>query len=68
MGLARGVLSRSPLVVLDEPASHLPYGDALSALGAVLDAVPQRGALLITHRAEEAELADRVVTLTTGRT
>lgn len=68
VGLARGVLSRSPLVVLDEPASHLPYGDALTALGAVLDAVPQRGALLITHRAEEAELADRVVTLTTGRT
>lgn len=64
VGLARAVLSAAPLVILDEPASHLPYDDALSALSAVIDAAPGRSAVLVTHRAAEAELAEHVVRLT----
>ncbi len=64
IGLVRAVLSPAPLVVLDEPASHLPYDDALSALSAVIDAAPGRSAVLVTHRAAEAELAGQIVRLT----
>lgn len=64
VGLARGVLARGHrLVLLDEPASHLPPADAVAVLLAVIDAVPGRGALLVAHRDEEAALADRSVLL-----
>ncbi|MDO9410867.1 thiol reductant ABC exporter subunit CydC [Patulibacter sp.] len=64
IGLARGVLARGhALVLLDEPASHLPPAEAVEALRAVLDAVPGRAALIVAHRPEEAALAPRAVTL-----
>jgi ATP-binding cassette, subfamily C, bacterial CydC len=68
VGLARALLAGGDVVVLDEPASQLPPDEAITALRAVLDADPSRGALLITHRSEEASLADRTVHLTQGRT
>jgi len=61
IGLARVALSRAPYVVLDEPASHLPRDEARDALRAVFAAHPGRGGLLITHRADEADLADRLM-------
>jgi thiol reductant ABC exporter CydC subunit len=67
VGLARAYLCGGGLVVLDEPASHLPHGEALQALSAVMDAEPGRGALLITHRREEAALAEREVRLGASR-
>jgi ATP-binding cassette, subfamily C, bacterial CydC len=68
VGLARALLAGGEVVVLDEPASHLPPYEAIEALRAVLDADPARGALLITHRSDEASLADRTVHLEQGRT
>ncbi len=67
VGLARALLCGGALIVLDEPASHLPRAEALAALRAVLDADPRRGALLITHRAGEARLAGRSVRMAAGR-
>lgn len=62
IGLARAILARGHgLVVLDEPASHLPADEAATVLRAVLDADPRRSALLIAHRPEEAALAARTV-------
>jgi ABC-type transport system involved in cytochrome bd biosynthesis fused ATPase/permease subunit len=63
IGLARAYLCGGGLVLLDEPASHLPRDEALAALRAVLEVDPERGALLIAHRREELALADRVVRL-----
>jgi ABC-type transport system involved in cytochrome bd biosynthesis fused ATPase/permease subunit len=63
VGLARAYLCGGGLVILDEPASHLPHGEALDALSAVMDAEPGRGVLLITHRREEVALAGREVRL-----
>jgi ABC-type transport system involved in cytochrome bd biosynthesis fused ATPase/permease subunit len=63
VGLARAYLCGGGLVVLDEPASHLPHDEALDALAAVMDAEPGRGALLITHRREEVELTGRELRL-----
>ena len=63
VGLARAYLCGGGLVVLDEPASQLPHGEALDALAAVMDAEPGRGVLLITHRREEVALTGREVRL-----
>ena len=63
IGLARAYLCGGGLVVLDEPASHLPHDEALTALSAVMDAEPDRGALLITHRREEVDLTGREIRL-----
>ena len=63
IGLARAYLCGGGLVVLDEPASHLPHDEALTALSAVMDAEPGRGVLLITHRRDEVALAGREIRL-----
>jgi ABC-type multidrug transport system fused ATPase/permease subunit len=67
LGLARAFLKNSPLIVLDEPTSHL---DAL--LEADLDkSLTQlysgRTSLLIVHRKDSARQADRVIMLENGR-
>lgn len=66
LGLARAILSPAPLVLLDEPASHLPEADAIAALRAVLRARPGRSAVLVSHRAAERRLATREVVLDRG--
>ncbi len=66
LGLARAILSPAPLVLLDEPASHLPEADAFAALRAVLRARPGRTAVLVSHRAAERRLATREVVLERG--
>jgi ATP-binding cassette, subfamily C, bacterial CydD len=67
LGLARAFLKNAPLLVLDEPTSHL---DAL--LEADLDrSLAQlykgRTCLLIVHRKDSARQADRVIMLEKGR-
>ena len=57
IGLARAYLCGGGLLILDEPASHLPRDEALDALAAVMDVDPARGVLLVTHRQEEMALA-----------
>ncbi|MGE4427568.1 MAG: thiol reductant ABC exporter subunit CydC [Solirubrobacteraceae bacterium] len=64
VGLARAMLARGHrLLVLDEPVSHLPPEDGVAALRALLDAAPDRGALIIAHRPGEEALARRTVAL-----
>jgi ATP-binding cassette subfamily C protein CydD len=67
LALARAFLKDAPILVLDEPTSHLdPENDAL-----VSDAVRAlslgRTVLLIAHRLTAVGLADRVVVLSRGR-
>jgi thiol reductant ABC exporter CydD subunit len=66
IALARAFLRDAPLVILDEPTADLdPEGVAI-----VADAVRRLGSgrsvLVIAHRAEVVEYADRVVQLTGG--
>lgn len=67
VGLARVLIKRPRLVVLDEPTTHLD-GDAAAV---VADAVARlRGTcttFLIAHRADTVRLADRVIVLEHGR-
>ncbi len=66
LGLARAYLSPARVLLLDEPASHLPEDAALAALSAVIGARPGRSVLLVSHRASERRLASREVQLDHG--
>ena len=61
--VARALLAKAPVLVLDEPTAHLDPGTARELLRDVFAAAAGRSVLLITHRPEGLELVDRIVTL-----
>ncbi|MDA8746165.1 ATP-binding cassette domain-containing protein [Rubripirellula amarantea] len=66
--LAKGMLHRPPLMLLDEPSTGLDPSARLSLWDAI-KAMAQQGTtvLLTTHLLEEADKADRVAILCEGR-
>ncbi len=67
LALARAFLKDAPLLVLDEPTSHLnPENDALVS-DAVRELARGRTVLLIAHRLTAVAGADQVVVLSRGR-
>jgi len=67
IGLARAFLRDAPLLVLDEPTANLDPASAEVVAGAVERLRGTRTILVISHRAELAVRADRVVELRDGR-
>jgi ATP-binding cassette, subfamily C, bacterial CydD len=67
IALARALLRDAPLVILDEPTADLDPGSAQVVAGAVDALRGHSTVLVIAHRPELAEVADRVVTLCHGR-
>ena len=65
--LARALLSRAPVLVLDEPTSQLDPETAEALVADVVGAADGRSVLLITHRPEGLDLVDEVVRLERGR-
>jgi thiol reductant ABC exporter CydC subunit len=61
--LARALLADAPVLMLDEPTAHLDPMTAQALARDIMSAAGERTVLLITHRSEGLELADRVVTL-----
>ena len=61
--LARALLARAPILVLDEPTAHLDPRTAAELMRDVFSAAGDRTVLLITHRSEGLDLVDRVVML-----
>jgi ABC-type multidrug transport system fused ATPase/permease subunit len=64
--VARALLSDAPVLVLDEPTSHLDPETAEELVRDVLAAADDRTVLLITHRPEGLDLVDDVVVLALG--
>jgi thiol reductant ABC exporter CydD subunit len=67
IGLARVFLRQAPLVILDEPTADLDSGSVAVISKAVRRLQRERTVLLIAHRAELVQHADRVVRLDEGR-
>ena len=67
IALARAFLRDAPLVILDEPTSHLD-AEAAEVIGEAVERLREgRTILLIAHREELVRRADRIVTLEAGR-
>lgn len=67
LALARALVSRAPVLVLDEATSNLdPHGER-EVQAALESALPGRTALVIAHRLETIRKADRIVVLQAGR-
>ena len=64
--MARALLAKAPILVLDEPTSQLDPETAETLIEDVLAEAEDRSILLITHRPEGLELVDEVVTLDRG--
>ncbi len=67
IAVARALLAKAPILVLDEPTSQLDPETAETLIEDVLAEAEDRSILLITHRPEGLELVDEVVTLDRGR-
>jgi ATP-binding cassette subfamily C protein len=67
IALARLVLTRSPVVVLDESTAEAGSQGASELERAVLAACRDRTTLLVAHRLTQARMADRIAVLDGGR-
>jgi ATP-binding cassette subfamily C protein CydCD len=67
LGLARAMLTDRPVLVLDEPTSHLDPATADATLSAVLERTGRRSLLWVTHRPAELAAFPDVVDLAARR-
>jgi len=67
--VARALVHEPALVLADEPTGNLDTRSAATVVGLLQELVRRHGAtlVLVTHSAESATLADRVLTLEDGR-
>jgi ATP-binding cassette, subfamily C, bacterial CydC len=63
LAVARALLARAPILILDEPTAHLDADTARRLMDDVFAAASERSVLLITHRPEGLEQVQRVVAL-----
>ncbi|RHA43762.1 ATP-binding cassette domain-containing protein, partial [Cellulomonas rhizosphaerae] len=65
--LARGLLTRAPLLLVDEPAEHLDPATADEVVRGLLTRHRDRGVVVVTHRLTPLADADEVIRLDGGR-
>jgi ATP-binding cassette subfamily C protein CydC len=67
VALARALLADRPVLLADEPAAHLDPATADAVTDVILQPVPDRCVVLVTHRPEDAKSADVAIRLDRGR-
>ncbi|MGN6273567.1 MAG: thiol reductant ABC exporter subunit CydC [Protaetiibacter sp.] len=63
LAIARSLLSRAELLLLDEPTAHLDEPTARALMDDIRAASADRLVVLVSHRADDHESADRVIEL-----
>ncbi len=67
VALARALLADFPILVVDEPGEHLDTQTADSLVADLLDTIPQKAVLLITHRLAGLQDVDEVIVMEDGQ-
>ncbi|MDD7369941.1 MAG: ATP-binding cassette domain-containing protein, partial [Berryella intestinalis] len=67
LGLARAFLHDAPFLLLDEPTSNLDSLNEAAILKSIDEQRGKRTVVLISHRASTMGVADRVVSMDSGR-
>ena len=63
LAVARALLGRSELLLLDEPTAHLDEPTAAAMMADIRSATGDRMVVLVTHRAEDRSPSDRALSL-----
>ena len=69
VSIARAIVKNPKLILADEPTAALDYTTSIEVLSVIEDIVKNQGTtvLMVTHNAEIAKMADRVVKLRNGK-
>ncbi len=67
LGLARAFLHDAPFLLLDEPTSNLDSLNEATILKSLADERGKRTILLVSHRASTMSIADRIISMDSGR-
>jgi ATP-binding cassette, subfamily B, bacterial len=67
IAIARALLLDAPVLILDEPTSHLDAATERSVLQALRRLIRNRTTLVIAHRLSTVQSADRIIVLEQGR-
>ncbi|POX95664.1 ABC transporter ATP-binding protein [Mycobacterium kansasii] len=67
LALARALLSRSQLILMDEPTAHLDRANEYDVMTNLLRARDQRSVLVVAHRLSTVTNADQILVLQNGR-
>jgi ABC-type transport system involved in cytochrome bd biosynthesis fused ATPase/permease subunit len=65
--LARAFLSRSQLILMDEPTAHLDRANEYDVMTNLLHARGHRSILVVAHRLSTVTSADQILVLQGGR-
>lgn len=65
--LARALLLEPPILILDEPTSHMDNSSEEQLRQRLLETVPGKTVLLVTHRTSMLSLVDRLLVLDNGK-
>ena len=67
LALARAFLSRSQLILMDEPTAHLDRANEYDVMSNLLEARGKRSLLVVAHRLSTVTNADQILVLQEGR-
>ena len=63
VGLARGLVSQRPVLLLDEPVAHLDHATAEAVLGDLTRSTTGQSVVMVSHRPDGLSGMDRVIDL-----